>query len=66
MTRKFAGGWLKIPMTEEQYDNTFENKPILVDNFETYLIPRIPSEHYLCYMDEEGNEVKIRNVPRHY
>jgi len=51
-------------MTEEEYDITFENKPIRVDNYETYIIPQNPSEHYLLIKDEEGIERKIRNKPR--
>ena len=42
----------------------FKPKPTRVDDYETYIIPKNPSDYYLCYEDEEGNEVTLRNTPR--
>ena len=62
--REFGGGSFEIPITDQQYNDSFKPKPMRIDNYETYEIRPNPSEYYLCYRDEEGNEVKIRNTPR--
>ena len=64
ITRRFGGGSFRIYMKDEEYDERFKIQEIRVADYETYIIPRIPSEQYLCYEDEEGNEIKIRNCPR--
>ena len=62
--RDFAGGNFPIHMSEDEYDELFKERLIRVDDYQTHLIPKNPSEYYLCYENEDGNERKIRNKPR--
>ena len=62
--REFAGGVFKIHLTEKEYDDAFKPREIMVDNHKTCISLSNPSEYYLCYENEDGQEVKIRNYPR--